>query len=179
MEGYGRNLGNAEQNSKNYGTTGFHTGRPTSGATTTRRIVWKISGGRIECTSNPSEKKYITRAGLLKSLGAGACRTERRSATSKLFESEAGKWRIAPELFPDSHTNLLLNLYKRRRSFSRTLFLIICGIRQYLGHLTKEHHVGFEAAAWYWHFVDVVRLFHLSLSIGGEVYEGTNQWIEE
>nr|GEZ24231.1 cytochrome c oxidase subunit 3, mitochondrial [Tanacetum cinerariifolium] len=40
-----------------------------------------------------------------------------------------------------------------------TIFLIICGIRQYLGHLTKEHHVGFEAAAWYWHFVDVVRLF--------------------
>lgn len=40
-----------------------------------------------------------------------------------------------------------------------TLFLIICGIRQYLGHLTKEHHVGFEAAAWYWHFVDVVWLF--------------------
>jgi len=28
-----------------------------------------------------------------------------------------------------------------------TLFLIICGIRQYFGHLTKEHHVGFEAAA--------------------------------
>ncbi|PHU15864.1 Cytochrome c oxidase subunit 3 [Capsicum chinense] len=29
-----------------------------------------------------------------------------------------------------------------------TIFSIICGIRQYLGHLTKEHHVGFEAAAW-------------------------------
>lgn len=40
-----------------------------------------------------------------------------------------------------------------------TLFLIICGIRQYHGNLTKEHHVGFEAAAWYWHFVDVVWLF--------------------
>ncbi|KAL8167383.1 hypothetical protein V2J09_008882 [Rumex salicifolius] len=42
--------------------------------------------------------------------------------------------------------------------FHGTLFSIICGIRQYFGHLTKEHHVGFEAAAWYWHFVDVERI---------------------
>ena len=40
-----------------------------------------------------------------------------------------------------------------------TIFLIICGIRQYLGHFTQTHHFGFEAAAWYWHFVDVVWLF--------------------
>jgi heme/copper-type cytochrome/quinol oxidase subunit 3 len=26
-------------------------------------------------------------------------------------------------------------------------------------HFTKFHHFGFEAAAWYWHFVDVVWLF--------------------
>ncbi|KAM0932111.1 putative cytochrome-c oxidase [Dioscorea sansibarensis] len=39
------------------------------------------------------------------------------------------------------------------------LFLDHMWYSPYLGHLTKEHHVGFEAAAWYWHFVDVVRLF--------------------
>jgi cytochrome c oxidase subunit 3 len=40
-----------------------------------------------------------------------------------------------------------------------TIFLTICCIRQYLGHFTQKHHFGFEAAAWYWHFVDVVWLF--------------------
>ena len=40
-----------------------------------------------------------------------------------------------------------------------TIFLTICLIRTYKGHFTPEQHVGFEAAAWYWHFVDVVWLF--------------------
>jgi cytochrome c oxidase subunit 3 len=40
-----------------------------------------------------------------------------------------------------------------------TIFLSVTLIRVYLDHLTKEHHFGFEAAAWYWHFVDVVWLF--------------------
>ena len=40
-----------------------------------------------------------------------------------------------------------------------TIFLFICLIRLNLEHFTKEHHFGFEAAAWYWHFVDVVWLF--------------------
>jgi cytochrome c oxidase subunit 3 len=43
--------------------------------------------------------------------------------------------------------------------FIGTLFLFICLIRLYLNHFTREHHFGFEAAAWYWHFVDVVWLF--------------------
>nr|AGZ18974.1 cytochrome c oxidase subunit III [Gymnopis multiplicata] len=38
-------------------------------------------------------------------------------------------------------------------------FLIVCLIRQILYHFTSKHHFGFEAAAWYWHFVDVVWLF--------------------
>lgn len=40
-----------------------------------------------------------------------------------------------------------------------TCFLTVCLFRLYLNHFTKEHHFGFEAAAWYWHFVDVVWLF--------------------
>nr|YP_010472502.1 cytochrome c oxidase subunit III [Nipponoharpalus discrepans]UVG42126.1 cytochrome c oxidase subunit 3 [Nipponoharpalus discrepans] len=40
-----------------------------------------------------------------------------------------------------------------------TTFLLICLIRHYLNHFSSIHHFGFEAAAWYWHFVDVVWLF--------------------
>lgn len=40
-----------------------------------------------------------------------------------------------------------------------TIFLLVCMIRAMKGHFTPEQHVGFEAAAWYWHFVDVVWLF--------------------
>nr|YP_010173006.1 cytochrome c oxidase subunit III [Pentanemus quinquarius]QSH90832.1 cytochrome c oxidase subunit III [Pentanemus quinquarius] len=38
-------------------------------------------------------------------------------------------------------------------------FLAVCLIRQIWHHFTTHHHFGFEAAAWYWHFVDVVWLF--------------------
>nr|WNU00281.1 cytochrome c oxidase subunit 3 [Psylliodes dulcamarae] len=40
-----------------------------------------------------------------------------------------------------------------------TCFLLICTIRHFLNHFSSTHHFGFEAAAWYWHFVDVVWLF--------------------
>nr|YP_010022646.1 cytochrome c oxidase subunit III [Muscina pascuorum]QOP39494.1 cytochrome c oxidase subunit III [Muscina pascuorum] len=40
-----------------------------------------------------------------------------------------------------------------------TTFLLICLIRHLNHHFSKNHHFGFEAAAWYWHFVDIVWLF--------------------
>ena len=40
-----------------------------------------------------------------------------------------------------------------------TIFLIVCLWRGWKGHFTAHDHFGFEAAAWYWHFVDVVWLF--------------------
>ena len=40
-----------------------------------------------------------------------------------------------------------------------SIFLFVCLIRLFYNHFSCTHHFGFEAAAWYWHFVDVVWLF--------------------
>jgi len=40
-----------------------------------------------------------------------------------------------------------------------TIFLMVNLLRAYRGDFTPRQHFGFEAAAWYWHFVDVVWLF--------------------
>nr|AVJ52347.1 cytochrome c oxidase subunit 3 [Acanthosoma nigrodorsum] len=40
-----------------------------------------------------------------------------------------------------------------------TTFLMVCLMRHMMFHFSSSHHFGFEAAAWYWHFVDVVWLF--------------------
>jgi cytochrome c oxidase subunit 3 len=40
-----------------------------------------------------------------------------------------------------------------------TIFLAVCLVRAMKGQFTASRHFGFEAAAWYWHFVDVVWLF--------------------
>lgn len=55
-----------------------------------------------------------------------------------------------------------------------TIFLAVCYFRACKGHFTAKSHFGFEAAAWYWHFVDVVWLF-LFIAVywwGGMGYEG-------
>jgi cytochrome c oxidase subunit 3 len=40
-----------------------------------------------------------------------------------------------------------------------TTFLLVCTMRAWYDHFKPNKHVGLEAAAWYWHFVDVVWLF--------------------
>ncbi|MBB3182702.1 cytochrome c oxidase subunit 3 [Halomonas fontilapidosi] len=37
-----------------------------------------------------------------------------------------------------------------------TIILAVMLVRVFRGHFTADSHFGFEAAAWYWHFVDVV-----------------------
>ncbi len=39
------------------------------------------------------------------------------------------------------------------------IFLMVCWFRARAGHYDENDHFGFEAAAWYWHFVDVIWLF--------------------
>jgi len=43
-----------------------------------------------------------------------------------------------------------------------TIFLAVCLVRLIRDHFTPDHHFGLEAAAWYWHFVDVVWIFLFS-----------------
>ena len=42
------------------------------------------------------------------------------------------------------------------------IFLFVCLARAWMGQFTPRHHVGFQFAAWYWHFVDVVWIFLFS-----------------
>jgi cytochrome c oxidase subunit III len=43
--------------------------------------------------------------------------------------------------------------------FVGTVFLAVCLVRAMKDGFKQDHHFGLEAAAWYWHFVDVVWLF--------------------
>lgn len=54
-----------------------------------------------------------------------------------------------------------------------TIFLIVCLLRALRGHFSPQAHIGFEAAAWYWHFVDVVWLFLFALIYVGAVWAPT------
>ncbi|MCB1971327.1 MAG: cytochrome c oxidase subunit 3 [Geminicoccaceae bacterium] len=54
-----------------------------------------------------------------------------------------------------------------------TIFLIVCTVRAYRRRFDPKTHVGFEAAAWYWHFVDVVWLF---LFVWVYVWGGSLSW---
>ncbi len=52
-----------------------------------------------------------------------------------------------------------------------TIFLMVCLARVYKGDFTPRQHFGFEAAAWYWHFVDVVWLFlFISIYVWGSKF---------
>lgn len=51
-----------------------------------------------------------------------------------------------------------------------TILLIVAAVRAYLNHFTPTNHVGLEAAAWYWHFVDVVWIIlYIAIYLNSEI----------
>jgi len=71
----------------------------------------------------------------------------------------------APFMFVGADANIYGSTFMMATGFHGfhviigTIFLIVCLVRAYKGHFKPNQHFGFEAAAWYWHFVDVVWLF--------------------
>ena len=68
-------------------------------------------------------------------------------------EGQAGKGGIYPTVF------YMATGFHGFHVIVGTIFLIVCFFRAKNNHFKTDHHFGFEAAAWYWHFVDVVWLF--------------------
>ena len=60
-----------------------------------------------------------------------------------------------------------------------TIFLIVCFYRLIMSHFTSTNHFGFEAAIWYWHFVDVVWIFlYIFVYVWPSVYYFSDSRIE-
>jgi cytochrome c oxidase subunit 3 len=75
---------------------------------------------------------------------------------------QAYEYAVAPFAFGQSNYSSAFYMATGFHGFHvlvGTIFLIVCLVRTYKGHFTPRQHFGFEAAAWYWHFVDVVWLF--------------------
>jgi len=75
---------------------------------------------------------------------------------------QAYEYMHAPFAFSDSiygATFYMATGFHGFHVFVGTIFLLVCLLRAMAGQFTPKHHFGFEAAAWYWHFVDVVWLF--------------------
>ncbi len=93
---------------------------------------------------------------------------------------QAYEYMHAPFTFKDSiygATFFMATGFHGFHVFVGTIFLLVCLIRAAKGEFTPKQHFGFEAAAWYWHFVDVVWLFlfasiYVWASIGAPLAEG-------
>ncbi|MGI9364264.1 MAG: cytochrome c oxidase subunit 3 [Rhizobiaceae bacterium] len=75
---------------------------------------------------------------------------------------QAYEYIVAPFAFKDSiygATFFMATGFHGFHVLVGTIFLIVCLVRAMQGEFTEKQHFGFEAAAWYWHFVDVVWLF--------------------
>jgi cytochrome c oxidase subunit 3 len=75
----------------------------------------------------------------------------------QMYEYSHAQWGMKDGIYPS--TFFMATGFHGLHVLIGTIFLFVCWVRTAKGHFTKESHFGFEAAAWYWHFVDVVWLF--------------------
>jgi len=75
----------------------------------------------------------------------------------QLYEYNVSTFSIADGIY--GSTFFLITGFHGAHVIAGTIFIIVCFIRTIVGHFTTTHHLGFEFAAWYWHFVDIVWLF--------------------
>lgn len=75
----------------------------------------------------------------------------------QIYEYIEAPFRIADSVY--GSTFFIATGFHGIHVFIGTTFLIVCLIRHLKNHFSINHHFGFEAAAWYWHFVDIVWLF--------------------
>ncbi len=113
----------------------------TSGGTVTRAHLF------IERGNNKAAARWIFLTAALGALFLGLQAYEYSHASFKLTDG------IYPSAF------YLATGFHGFHVFVGTIFLIVCGFRAANNQFSAHKHIGFQAAAWYWHFVDVVWLF--------------------
>lgn len=75
----------------------------------------------------------------------------------QMFEYHHAEFKFKDGVFPS--TFYMATGFHGFHVFVGSVFLFICWLRAKKAEFTPARHFGFEAAAWYWHFVDVVWLF--------------------
>ena len=73
------------------------------------------------------------------------------------FEYGHAAFKLSDGVYPS--TFYLATGFHGFHVFVGTTFLIVCALRASKNQFKPEKHIGFQSAAWYWHFVDVVWLF--------------------
>lgn len=113
----------------------------TSGGTVTRAHLF------IEEGNNEAAARWIFLTAALGAIFLGL----------QAFEYVHAEFSLTEGIYPS--TFYLATGFHGFHVFVGTVFLIVCGFRAAKGHFKPHKHVGFQSAAWYWHFVDVVWLF--------------------
>ena len=118
-------------------------------------MILLLSGTTItwahHCLIEDDRKGKLTGLGLTILLGVAFTCTQLWEYTHSPFKFSGGG--VYPSVF------FLATGFHGFHVIVGTTFLAVCWFRARAGQFTPTRHFGFEAAAWYWHFVDVVWLF--------------------